>query len=427
MKKSPTPLGLNGIYLGPGHHSILNGVPESKSKQKDLINSTKFIPVNGPDPSIDSKPLTEGKSPPPKCLSPRNLSPALPLAQFSSLKKEGIAGSNIDPKESHIPPSSTTGAASAVEPSPSVVANSPGPQKVSQAVPTPQPSRKLDSSQKNNSVTSKPISVSPPSPPPQRSQKNLTSRDVRKNSPPRHKSPKPEKDSGGGQYVGKTLRSQKMEMRIRAAAVESEETDESPPHSSPSSSESEQSSSESTPSSNLPSRSKIYEPDLATYGISNGTLAGRTKRMLEKQAKIEGIGRKGSPDNSQGNGKNIPSEIAEGQKESPLVVEEVPLDTKSSTAPPAPNTSVDETKLQSSNLFPYPYPYPPYGYPPYPGGPSHPPSPFGFPPGYPMMQMPGYPPSAYPGYYPYQGLNSLDLLVLISSQVPHQKLHLTLR
>jgi hypothetical protein len=123
--------------------------------------------------------------------------------------------------------------------------------------------------------------------------------------------------------------------------------------------------------------------------------------MLEKQAKIEGVGKNKNPDGSKGDkSPSSPSPevaLAEDKKDDGTVGE---IKVAQSDAP---NNSHPEESKTPPNPFPYPYPYPPspYGYPPYPNSSSPMLPPYGYPPNY---LPPGYPPH-YPGYYPnYPGL-----------------------
>jgi hypothetical protein len=399
MKKSPTPLGLNGIYLGP---SVVSS-SESKYQQKTVNAASSFLPVSpspSPPPPSSSPPPLHSK--PPMVRMDRSHSPSPSSSQpISSRNQNGIASTKNypplneeqSPSSSPLPPDSHNEVLIPKVHKP--IISEPLP-----ATPVPVPTPAPDPTARPPKSPPSPTSPAPKPAEKTRPQKHGKPNESRKNqSPHRSKSPKHEKESQNGGLVGKTLRSQKMELRIRAAR----ENGDVESSASTTSSESGQSETETNPSSNQPSRAKIYEPDMSTYGISNGTLANRTKRILEKQAKIEGVGKNKNQDGSKGDKTpSSPSPEAtekEGDKKE-KIVEENKVEQPASSA--NNSHSGEANHNHPPNPFPYPYPYPPpYGYPPYPNS-SSPMSmpPFGYPPNYP----PGYP-SHYPGYYPnYPGL-----------------------
>ena len=82
--------------------------------------------------------------------------------------------------------------------------------------------------------------------------------------------------------MGKTLRSQKMEARLRHAS------EDNCSYSVRESCESASEASYSVYGDSTGGRGKIYEPDTSTFGVG-GALPGRTQRILEKQKKLEGL------------------------------------------------------------------------------------------------------------------------------------------
>ena len=87
--------------------------------------------------------------------------------------------------------------------------------------------------------------------------------------------------------VGKTLRSQKMEARLRNVSEDDRESD----YYSYSVRESAADASQvsySTYGDSAGGRGRVYEPDTSTFGVG-GALPGRTQRILEKQKKLEGL------------------------------------------------------------------------------------------------------------------------------------------
>lgn len=356
MKKSAVPLGLQGIYIGKGNSLATSGSTSSSTPAPagtSVSNEIKIIQ------------RTQRSS-----QSNQNISPS---RQVSSI-------AITPPSTQNKPPSSTSPTPSS-SPKPSI---SPSRPHSGDSHPAPQ-------------VNSKNISPSAPT-------------DIPRESISRQKSPQrtPLTPSSSEKklklkeaVVGKTLRSQKMELRLKTAVDRQSESTQSHHHHSDDHHENASLVSSSASGSRESARTKIYTPDTNTYG-GNGSISNRTKRMLEKQHKLEGL---------------KPEKVSV-QPEKPKNPETTTKETtqlhdkveKNNIPPLSPITEVSESSYsygtiadspqpthRMSMLYP-PYPPPPNGYPPPPNG--YPPHPNGYPPppnGYPMY--PGYPTPGFNGYY----------------------------
>lgn len=382
MKKSATPLGLNGIYVGRGDaatdrrglspsrgSSSLEGNQQTNSASTTVGNNggnttqrTQFM--NNTQMSIRSRSPSSAN---------QNISPTRQSAV--NITSNQTANTSITQRPS-VPPSRTTTNNLNVNLTDKASPSAP-PATMTNAPPRPTNEKNSKSSSvENQSSQSKPRNTSP-----------SPAADLPRDSTSRQKSPQrsPVRPSSSEKklklkeaVVGKTLRSQKMELRLKSAAERQSESTQSQYH--VDYEDASRVSSSASGSWESSGRTKVYTPDTNTYGVS-GSLSNRTKRILEKQQKIHGLtAERGNGTHSE-KGADPPKVVAkphDNEKRNPV-------------APPlSPITEVSETSsaysfssyadMPKSNM-------PPSQYPPYPPSPN----------GYPFH--PGLPPPAYNGYY----------------------------
>jgi hypothetical protein len=362
MKKSTTPLGLNGIYVGKGQSAetkVGSPTPPSlpsprqpttvaprsfspapvvrsasplpspqptsilKKTEPVAVQKTEIIPP--PAPQQTEKANVAREEPTSPSVSNPERPPKSPPRQKSILKKPALAS---PPKKEPTGNSSVFSHSTSPDPasvSPKRERASPPPPTKTQPRPAP-PVKVQSAAPVSNSVhssspsksppPSKPANVSPSPRPPE----TVAASQHRKHSPPPATAPPgsgkrdiaagisrparvlPGNDRQGSESscqssvaVGKTLRSQKMEARLRNASDDDRESEYSGTSGADSYSQSQQSYSTYADSTYLSvNRTKIYTPDTTTFGVgSAGSLSSRTKRILEKQYKLEGLSNRG--------------------------------------------------------------------------------------------------------------------------------------
>jgi hypothetical protein len=373
MKKSSVPLGLNGIYVGKGGGTTTT-----------ITSSTATTRTPLPTATISTSPLLTTSSTPERRIS-QNISPSrvtIPpaFAQNTQMTVRSTSPATSNPRKSLSPQRQSN-----LRSSPSA----PAPPTHAVLISAPATHRPSTSPQRETRPPLKPAPAS--SPPPQ-------SASSKSSPPPPSRSPQPseKKLKLKEASVGKTLRSQKMEMRLKTATAERGSESTATHSISYSGHDDEVSHVASSTSGGGTSftmepsgRSKVYAPETNTYG-GNGTISNRTKRIIEKQQKLEGI----SKTPSQKLAPPPQETVTEKEKEKGLellsAIEEDDSETVTSAAP---------AKLDSSQAAP-PHQSPPY-FPPYGGGGGG-----GYPfppPGYPQPGYGGYPPQLYSGYPPGPG------------------------
>jgi hypothetical protein len=380
MKKSAVPLGLNGIYIGKGGNATSATPAISSARTPSPVPPTSTTPATAA-PTTSQNIITPSKLVIPQVfaqnaqMTVRSTSPATPPASSSNQRKSlsPQRQSNISSQRPSTSPKRDTNSQVKHVPVPA-----PAPQ--------PQPSTAKPSA---TSATHSSI----PTARPQSSEKKLKLKEAN---------------------VGKTLRSQKIEMRLKTAAERTSESiysgrDDDVSHVA-----------SSTSGSIEPSgRLKVYTPDTNTYG-GNGTISNRTKRILEKQQKLEGLTKAPNqpqpPPQAQAQLKktdtpNPSSELSAIEEDDSETSSLPSSSSSSSSASSKPQMGLESAPMNyphlphhhqfPPHLAPYGgYPYPPGYPPPHPGFGGYPAPHHGYPqlpPGY-----PGYypPPSAYPSYPP---------------------------
>mmetsp|Transcript_9943 Transcript_9943/g.14986 ORF Transcript_9943/g.14986 Transcript_9943/m.14986 type:complete len:799 (+) Transcript_9943:201-2597(+) len=298
MKKSTTPLGLNGIYVGRDQSASLS--------QSSGHEASRPAPSTTSTQNVTFAPLPSSAHPP---YSPISTPTSNASSQSASRSPPNLYGNPVNYTSNGVrsPPNVHVSASSTTSQSPANSINSHSPSPSSHPDINVSPVRASSSGTRPSAADRRSSSSRSPVPHHRahtRTHSPARPQDPAMRSPQRMTSSSDATSSYSGNkltvkdaVVGKTLRSKKMEIRLQSSQMSGRDSDYTASSCGSSYVSSAQDASErgSTVASSIASRSygsrkKIYEPDTSTFGVG-GQLPMRTQRMLEKQKKIEGITR----------------------------------------------------------------------------------------------------------------------------------------
>jgi hypothetical protein len=411
MKKSAVPLGLSGIYVGKG--DAVAASVNSNALNTNIQATERRLPQQSFSPTRGASVTTNNS----------------PGHQILLQNTQMTVRRSVSPSQKNVSPIRQTSMTVSTRPSMSPPRESESRSSSPPAHPTPPASQSTCSKPKNNGATTPSPSNSKPKHRSSTSAESTASRSpARQRAPPAHLQhvASEKKLKLKEAVLGKTLRSQKMEKRLKSAAERNSESVQS------------QSFSESDDISHVPStasssyessgRNKVYAPDTNTYGAS-GALSGRTMRILEKQHKLEGIPKPemiSAPPPKKEEPRKVNVRGTDGERDRRNPPDLSPIEERESEASSvfSPTSRTSHSPPPMQYMIPpshYP-PHQPYGYPfHHQGYPSGYPPPSGYPgsgyytppghPGYPSYPphnfFPYGPPHGYP-MYPPQSQGSVD-------------------